>query len=430
MRDAIGIGGVRGIGAWVAIGVLAGAACAQPEAATPYIARHLYDHSLHAEPVLLHRIDGSMMTYTDARGLLRRAPTSEFLVVLPAPSQIEPVHPDGDAPEGVVTLVDGQRYTGRALATPDADEPPLLWHAPFGTIRLALEHVASVARLGAEAPSASGEGEDRVRLSNGDTLTGFLLEIGERVAIETAAGEVDVPFAAVSWARIANPPVEPRGVMVWLDDGTVARVEILPQATPDALETRVLLPGAEEGTSAAIGVRTEDESAPVNTGPRLSIPVASIRALVFDASRLVGLGELDLVGVRSDRPWPPSVGFSNTDANPLGAPDITLPVPLSASWALPPRAERVAFEASLPERSRIWGDAMLVLTVEQDQGAAELGRFHLHAGSPTASVNVPIPLPEDPRRDRRLRVDFLGGDSGPAQDAVVLRYPLVLLGPE
>ncbi|MEZ6235204.1 MAG: hypothetical protein R3B68_13530 [Phycisphaerales bacterium] len=418
------------MGACVAVGVLVGASLAQPDAATPYIARHLYDHALNAEPVLLHRIDGSMMTYTDARGLLRRAPTSEFLAVLPAPSQIEPANPDGDTRDGVVTLVDGQRYTGRALATIDADEPPLVWHAPFGTIRLALEHVVSVVRTGAEAPPASGEGEDRVGLANGDTLSGFLLEIGERVAIETTAGEVDVPLDAVAWAWIANQPVEPRGVMVWLDDATVARVEVLPQITPDALETRVLLPGAEDGTSGAIGVRTEDDSASVNAGPRLSIPVASIRALVFDASRLVGLGDLELTRVWSDRPWPPAVGLSNADANPLGAPDITLPAPLSASWTLPPRAERIAFEASLPARSRLWGDAVLVLTVEQDEGVQELGRFHLGADTPTTPVNAPIPLPRDPRRDRRLRVDLLAGPSGPAQDAVVLRYPLVLLAPE
>jgi len=385
-------------------------ALAQP-AGTPFIARTLLDHSLTSHAVLVHRIDGAMITYTDSRGLLRREPTSEFLALLP-----------GDGPTGwqrrgstdTLTLVDGQRFPGSILPSPDADEPPVLWDARFAHLAFPLERVSTLTRAGVTPPPRVTTGDDAVGLSNGDTITGFILGLGDVVVVETPGGAtVEVSSERFAWARLANPPLAPEGAMLWLSDGTVACVETLPQSTPESLEARLLPPGQSQASL------SEGDS------PRISVPLASVRAFAFEPARLVGLGTLPLVETLSERPWPPAVELSDAMDEPLGAPDITLPAPMSAAWSIPPGATRLAFDATLPERSRLWGDAELVITLQQDGTRRALARARLHAGEPTASFNVQLASPADPRRERRLIIELVAGPTGPAHDTAVLHRPLL-----
>lgn len=388
-------------------------ASAQP-AGTPFIARTLLDHTLTSHAVLVHRLDGAMITYTDARGLLRREPTSEFLALLP-----------GDGPTGwhrhtdldTLTLVDGQRFPGSALpAAPEGDEPPVLWDASFADLSFSLERVSMLTRAGVTPPTASPTGDDTIGLANGDTITGFILALGDLVSIETSSGDTaEFTLDRVAWTRLANPRISPQGAMIWLADGTVACIEPIAQSTPESLEARLLAPGEREASL------SEGES------PRLSVPLASVRALAFEPARLVGLGTLPLAEVRADRPWTPDVSLSDATDQPLGAPDITLPAPMLASWTIPASARRVAFEATLPERCRLWGDAELVVTLQQDSGRMELARTRLRGDEPVAAFNVELAAPTDARRERRLIIELVAGQTGPAQDAVVLSRALLLL---
>lgn len=413
-RDA----GVRGGSLCVLVLLLcSGALALDPPSGTPFIARTLLDYSLTPHAVLVHRIDGPMITYTDSRGLLRREPTSEFLAILP-----------GQGPTGwqrgggsdILALVDGQRFPGVALPPLDVAEPPVSWDAAFARLSVPLESVSGLSRGGRATPGQGSTGDDTVLLSNGDQLSGFILALGPVVSIEARSGGaglgvIDLPLDRIAWVRLANPAIKPVGAMLWLSDGTVACIEPLAQSTPESLEARLLPPG------------DADASLSEGDSPRLSIPLASVRAMAFDPGRLIGLGTLPLVRTSSDRPWTPGVVLSDAVDEPLGAPDITLPAPMSAAWALPASAIRVAFDALLPERSRTWGDAELVLWIEQDGTRAALTRARLDGQQPTASFNVPLPPPADARRDRRLVVELLAGPSGPAQDTVVLARPLVLL---
>lgn len=389
-------------------------ALAQP-AGTPFIARTLLDHSLTSHAVLVHRIDGSMITYTDPRGLLRREPSSEFLALLP-----------GDGPTGwrpgsgldTLSLVDGQRFPGSILPAPEGDEPPVMWSASFADLTFPLERIATLTRAGVTAPASGATGQDTVGLANGDRLAGFILALGQSVVIETASGsEAEIGLERVAWARLANPSISPAGAMLWLADGTVACVEPMAQSTPESLEARLLAPGEREASL------SEGES------PALSVPLASVRALAFEPARLIGLGTLPLAQARTDRPWTPEVALSDASDQPLGAPDITLPAPMWASWIIPVSASRLAFEATLPERCRVWGDAELVVSLHQDGELRELSRARLHAAAPTAAFNVVLDAPADRRRERRLVIELVAGPSGPAQDAVVIHRALMLLEP-
>lgn len=386
---------------------------ADPPTGTPFIARTLLDHSLSARAVLVHRIDGAMITYTDSRGLLRREPTSEFLALLP-----------GDGPTGwqrrtradTLALVDGQRFPGEALPVVDGDEPPISWDAGFARLTFPLEVVSSLARGGRASPPPDATGDDAVRLVNGDTLRGFVLALGQDVSIETATGVVRVPLERIISARLANPRVDARGTVVWLADGTVACVELLPQGAPDAIEARLVPPGDTE------------PSLSEGDAPRLSILLASVRALAFEPARLAPLGTLPVVSTASDRPWTPEPELSDAAEEPLGAPDVTLPAPMSVTWLLPADAMRLAFEATLPERCRLWGDAELIVSLEQDGVRAVVGRARLRGETPSAAMNLSLPAPADPRRHRHLTVEVVAGPSGPAQDTIVLERPLLLLG--
>lgn len=404
-------------GAAVALALAAVCApAAQPPADTPYIARTLLDRTLVSHPVLLHRLDAGMIVYTDERGLLRREPTSEFLGILPSSNAgpAEAPGPDTD----LLTLVDAQRFPGVLLEAGDEDEPPVPWDAGFARLEFSLEHVRSLVRAGYELPfdlrTASTPTTDSIGLANADRLRGFVLALGQTSAIETDAGVVDIEADRLAWARLANPDVPPPPTLLWLTDGAIAGVELLPQTQSDALEARLVPPGGGEPS-------LSDAQA-----PRLSILMARLRAASFDAAALVPLGTLPVAGVASSRPWTPSPEIGDASAAPLGAPDITLPAPMSVTWVIPPDAARLAFEALMPERSRLWGDAELVVVLEQDTREQVLTRVSISGASPLATINVVLPSPAERRRERRLRIELREGPSGPAQDMAIIRRPLLL----
>lgn len=353
-----------------------------------------------------------MITYTDARGLLRREPHSEFLAVLPGAG------PTGWSPRtqrDVLHLTDGQRHPGSPRPAPEGDDPPVLWDGTLASISIPLDAVSSLTRAGDPPPSPSAAGQDAIAMLNGDRIGGFVISIGPEVRIEHAGRIAALPLELVRWIRLANPARAPQHPMLWLGDGTAAQVTLLPQTSADSIDVRLITPGLREPS-------LSDEPEPAR-----AVLLAEIRALAFAPDRLVGLGSLPLVAADSDRPWTPEPILSDARDEPLGAPDITLPAPMSAAWALPPSAVRIALEASLPQRARLWGDAELTITIEQDGIRTTLAHARLHADAPDASFNLPLPPPEDPRRDRRIIIALLEGPSGPAQDVAVLHRPLILL---
>lgn len=358
-----------------------------------------------------------MVVYTDERGLLRREPIGEFLAILPPDLPAASRAPDPDAALYAVTLVDRQRYLGTPLDAGDRDEPPLLLDAGFARLEVPLEHVSSLARTGARPPARTASlTQDVIELANADRLEGFILTLGEVCRIETADAILDLPVDRLAWARLANPALPPPPTLLWLEDGTIAGVELLGQRDAASIDARLVPPGGAEPS-------LSDAEA-----PRLSILLARVRAASLNAASLIPLSSLTPHATTSNRPWTPAIHIADQDAAPLHAADITLPAPMGVTWVLPPDAARLAFEAFLPERSRVWGDADLVVVLEQENGTVELARHRLHADQPRVRINVELAAPADPRRTRFLRIELAEGPSGPAQDAAVLRRPLILLG--
>ena len=306
---------------------------------------------------------------------------------------------------GLLELVDGQRFPG-ALAEGGGETDAVTWtHPVFGDLRVELDRILRAANEGAASMLLGLERvalEDAVRLRNGDTLTGFIVGFSGPVVIETASGEVSLGADRVAVGLFANPEEALGGAVVWLDDGTVARVASVTS-------------GQGERVSATLvgGASGEYEA-------------ARVRAVGFSMDRLVALSSLEPesqepVGSRpAARPVAlrqhPDDALLNLSAA-LEAMDVEFPGPMRVVWELPLGATRFAATAALAETAASWGDCVLTIEVDGEQVFTR----RLHGGEREASINVPVD-------GRRLSVTIDPGRYGPIRDRVVLSRPMILLG--
>lgn len=300
---------------------------------------------------------------------------------------------------GILVLADGQRFPGRYADSAAPDDSVAWTHPRFGVIVAPLERIAHIESLDAPPPGAdaSERFNDRLSLTNGDALEGFLLSLGEPVQIETDAGVIDVPRARIARIDLASDAVSPEGLMVWLDDGSVA-------ALSDArlVDDETLL----------LTLR--------DTGGQARYALTSVEAVALDASRIVPLAALRtlreeplgdralLEGARVIRARGPA---------PLAAPDVVLPEPMAVEYELPERAARFAAVAELPRDAFPFGDCEFVVSVD----GAEVLRERLNPSR--AAVEFAVPA-----RGSVLRVAVEPGEYGPVSDRVILRRALLLLG--
>lgn len=318
-------------------------------------------------------------------------------------------------PQGRLDLTDGQVFPGNLWPAGSAPDH-IGWETRlWGSSAIPLELVASV-RLTADSDPGRpdtrqlpGATQDTVWLRNGDRLVGFVDSIGETINIETdrAQPPTSIPSERVAAVTLSSRTLPPQGVRLWLYDGTVAASGVIRVSGP--------------GTAAEL---TEPRSRRA-----ISLDPGLIRAVLFDASRVVPLAQLGQPRVQAGprRRWaaPPIIG--EVAAAPLGAARVELPGPMECEWDLPEAAVRFAALCELPPASRVWGDCEVVVEVRSSAGAStELFRARLHAQSPMAELNIAL---GEPAPGRTLRVSLLEGPSGPIQDRAVLWRPLLLLAP-
>lgn len=350
-----------------------------------------------ARSVRLLSLEGRSVVFLDHSG--RRRTESDALVLLadhaPAPTQ--------SAATTYAELIDGQRLPG--VLGPGRGES-IRWRLTIGLeTPIALDRLSALVLKPGEAlaPSATG---DSVVLVNGDVLSGFVAEVGESVRVESGGRVLQVPVERVASISFLNSRARPGGAMLFLADGTVARVL--------NFEFRG---GAGVGEMAIVQESGEGSAT-------IPAPAAEITAVVLESDRLHALGLIapSLQQPVGPRRWmPPLVVEASW---PVPAPTMLMPGPMVVEWPLPERARRLAARLSLPPDCRDWGDLDAIVEAGSGSSWSVLAREHLHAERFAAEINAAIPAGAT-----ALRVRIDERDSGPIQDRLRLERAFIFVEP-
>lgn len=425
-----------------------GALAARPASAAPTapVGQRvtLLDISLKSEPVTLVRIDpGSQgrapqVLFVDSRGERRTRPMDQILALAPASWSEPAASATGDPDEGrratrFLELVDGQRFagefdlpglptaTGSSAKTDDAN---VLWRSSqLGPVRVPLEQVARMVgdadRLAGALQRPLSTVTDTVILASGDRVEGLVEVLGPEIEIDqpnkgagSTHARTSIPADQAILVSLVNPTKPLGGAAVWLSDGSVVATDRLGfESDTGKVNLRARLGSSESG--------------------RVLLDAADVEAVAPEASRLFPLAGLPIASqlLAPERPTgTPAQVEDSPSGSPLGAAAISLPGPMTVEWTLPTGARAVIGAAALDERSYVWGDCTITVSVVApgDKTAERVvARGRLRAESPVLALNTPL---TEAKPGDRLRVSISAGDRGPVQDRVILRRMLIVTG--
>ena len=296
--------------------------------------------------------------------------------------------PDGRLRNGLLQLVDGTRYTGWS----DVVDERFVWLNWWsGTIRPEIDTIVFFSKEGdAIGLPSSDETEDLVLLSNGDRLSGLVLDITDTVEVERIDSTVaSVPVGRVDYLSLINPIVEESGVRAWLTRGD----EVVISDYRFDVGTGLRIPGRE----------------PLMPNYLYAIAFDSerIKPLADQSSRALELADSDRYLVPK-----PRIG---TGAWPLDAPPIDLRGPMRVEWVLPREGLGFTTTAVIPPRSRRHGDFELVVF----DGDREVRTFRMNESSPVVDITIPL-------ESRRLSIEVREGSMGPIQNHVRLERAILV----
>ncbi len=310
---------------------------------------------------------------------------------------------------GLLHLRDGRRIPGELAEAPAASPDAVAWvRTPVGDMDVPLEDIRLLVPSLLEDPGAFDLVDgDRVVLTNGDRLDGFVDAITDRLSVLVGEGvderRVEVPLDRVAAVRLVASEAEPGTKRAWFSDGLVI----------DAASIRA---GEIEDDPRSLDVELDGRTV---LGDRLPIGLSDLTAVVLDTRRIRGLAELELDRIDAVGPRhhlePPQV-LEPMAAAGLGT--LELRGPLSATWIVPEGASGFTAIASMPEVARQWGDLELVVL----DGRQERLRSTINAMHPEIVIDVPLSAAE-----RRLTIRLEPGRYGPVMDRVRLRLPRVLM---
>ncbi len=306
-----------------------------------------------------------------------------------------------DQLSGVLVLADGQRFPGRFADSAAPDDSVAWSHPRFGLIVAPLERIAHIEPIDDRSESAAGEASterfrDRLSLTNGDALEGFVLSLADPMEIETDSGVIEVPRSRVSRVDLASDALQPDGLMVWLDDGSVAAL-----SDAQLVDDETLL----------LTLR--------DTGGGARYALTSVTSAALDASRIVPLSSLR---VRSEEPLGERTLLDGArielprNPPPLGAADVLYPEPMAVEYDLPEHASRFAAVAELPRDAFPFGDCEFVVSID----GVEVLRERLNPSRAAVEFSVDA-------RGSVLRIALEPGEYGPINDRAILRRALILL---
>jgi hypothetical protein len=393
--------------------------------APPGLARTLVQRGLVERHVVLTSIDTREVAGRNiTTGDVVRMPLEQVLAILPPlEGDVRVTAPrahsssERESNVQVATLTDAQRVVGSIGDSSSWSSPESLpWKSPLlGPMQLNLERVRLLELSRGEGAARSSDPElirDRVVLRNDDVLEGFVevMSDDERrllgLRVESDGRERRVALSRVVRIELSNAPAPIKGQRAWLEDGTTLACSSL----------RMSAGGQAELTwnDTPVGVASE-----------------SISAYAPACERVRGLASCRIVSTEpaSGRRWTREPVLLGDPAAALGARDVLLSGPMSATWELDAGSVRVGGRVELPAGDRVWGDCEVVIEDAGSDGASaprrELWRTRLHSAEPSASFIIELPPLTEAPTPRLLRVRVDEGERGPVQDRVVLRRVLV-----
>ncbi|MCA9309646.1 MAG: hypothetical protein KDA21_00435, partial [Phycisphaerales bacterium] len=251
----------------------------------------LIDETLTPRKVTLVGFDGNQVIFLDQQGLERRIGQDRLtaLVAIEASTDLRDglgaaAHrafdgfetapdPSASAASGLVRLVDGRRFPGESEPSPSFEETVIWHHQRFGELRIPLDAISALMQAGWQgwhdaATDHDTPVEDELYLLNGDVLRGFLVGLSDPVEFETGDDIVELETGRIGGIRLANAPETISGMVVWLNDGTVATLDRI--ASRQDRNLVLTLPEGQAGV----------------------YEVSEVRGLAFDAARIRPLAAL------------------------------------------------------------------------------------------------------------------------------------------
>ena len=289
-------------------------------------------------------------------------------------------------------LIDGQRIIARWTGASDDGQKLTFEHDTLGKLTVSLE-VVSRFMLDGSAAGGATPASDRVLLSNGDALEGFVSAIGQTtVDVQIGSNKpIALPIERVRGLVLANPqrlPDKPRDVVMLRDGSRLAAGTV--SIEQDRLNMMVSLAG--------------DKPVAVDTKAVARVELASPKG------RLVDLAELPMKVIDGGDVFglalPPRV---EGDA-------IRLHAPMTAEFELPANAKRFAATAELHASGpgAEWANFILSLRA----AGTQVARQAISHKEPGAAINVEL-------NGRSLTLILDPSTDGPIMDRLRLREAVV-----
>tara|TARA_Y100001933_G_scaffold195203_1_gene195475 strand:+ start:74507 stop:75613 length:1107 start_codon:yes stop_codon:yes gene_type:complete len=363
----------------------------------------LVDDQLQYHPIGLESITESSVGYFDSNWSYQQRSRREVLQLRHIESrEVQDIKPTRRL--AILVLTDGQQLIGRIKEPGESDEAVdasvINWYSPIlGNLAVSLDRI-HLMQL-AVAQFADQATDDRVQLSNGDMLNGFLLGVtASEIELELGQSQTvtRLPLEQVTAIRLANPlvlPAKPRhrlylvnGTVLLCDDVLLGRESVTLMDTDWKKITRL----------------------PMREIARIDLASKHQQIISLGRQPYTLLGGAQAFGVD----FPPSISDQA----------ITMQAPTTLQFTLPKGVTRFAADALInwtqhdPPRARKWTDFTLYLRVD-DKPVAELS---FNAKSPQHRINLPITP-----GSKQLSIQITPGLNGPVMDRLRLSEPVLLI---
>lgn len=386
----------RALGVWrVIVVVLVGMMLGAPAfALTPAT---LVRPELDDQAISITSLRQGVLGYFDQQRRLQREQVNQFVQLRDIGGQQPRITENAQ----VIELVDGQRLVGKWVNASAAGEAVIWQHPIIGDVSLQLEQIARITLAGSFEPGRWDMlSEDRVVLTNGDTMTGFIESVASESLTLTPDGSAEaiaLPLGRIGSVALANPAQQPTAghQLVTLSDGSrliVASVQI-------------------------VGDRVELDAPLSSSDSPVVLPLDQLAQIDFTASgyRLVELTQY---------PMQVSGGevFGLTLEPRVQGEDILMHAPVKVTFELPTTAQRFAGDAQLdtrddaPPQMLDWADFELLV----HHGEPSPHRLRLRGDQPSGRINLPI-------TDATLVLELEPGVNGPILDRLRLRGGVILI---
>lgn len=370
----------------------------------------LVDDQLQYQIVGLESITESAVGFFDHNWSYQQLPRKRVLQLRHIETrEVIPIMPSQRL--AMLTLTDGQQFVGRMQiptttedqSTQVTDASVIQWYSPIlGALSISLDRVKSLILEPTDTATTLAT-DDRVQLTNGDQLQGFVLGLTPN-ALELELGEqktvAKLPLDQVSAIRLANPVVVPKKPRhrLYLVDGTVLLCN-------DVLLSR----------QQAIVMDTDWQKRtrlPMREITRIDLASTHQQILSLSSRPHTLVGGAQAFGVD----FPPTINDQT----------IAMQAPTSLRFELPAHTTRFAADAMIhwqhnaPPRARKWTDFTLYVRVDDKQ----LIELPFNAKTPEHRINLPI-IPGS----KQLSLQITPGLNGPVMDRLKLSEPLLLIEP-